>query len=38
LLQVLVARTKAGTKVPVTVMRNGEEIKLEVTVAQRPTR
>jgi len=38
LLQVLVARTKVGTKVPVTIVRNGEEKKLEVTVAQRPAR
>jgi serine protease Do len=36
LLRLLVARTKVGTTVPVTVLRNGEELKLDVTVAQRP--
>jgi serine protease Do len=37
LLRLLVARTKVGTTVPATILRNGEEMKLDVTVAQRPT-
>jgi serine protease Do len=36
LLRLLIARTKVGTKVPVTIVRNGETIKLEVTVAPLP--
>jgi serine protease Do len=37
LLRLLVARTKVGTTVKVTVLRNGEELKLDVTVAERPS-
>ncbi len=37
LLRLLVARTKVGTTMPVTIIRNGEEMKLDVTVAQRPS-
>jgi serine protease Do len=36
LLRVLIARTKVGTKVPVTILRDGETIKLDVTVAALP--
>ncbi len=35
-LQLEVAATKPGTKVPVEIMRNGDEKKLEVTVKQLP--
>ncbi len=38
LLRLLVARTKVGTKVPVVVMRGGEEVKLDVTVGESPAR
>ena len=38
LLRLLVARTKVGTTVPVTILRNGEETKVDVTVSQRPSR
>jgi serine protease Do len=37
MLRLLVARTKVGATVPVTILRNGEEMKLDVTVTQRPT-
>jgi serine protease Do len=36
LLILLIARTKVGTTVPMTVLRNGETIKLDVTVAALP--
>jgi serine protease Do len=36
LLQLLVGRTKVGTAVPVTIVRDGKEMKLEVTVGPRP--
>jgi serine protease Do len=36
LLILLIARTKVGTTVPVTVNRNGETIKLDVAVTARP--
>ncbi len=36
LLFVLIARTKVGTTVPVTIIRSGEETTLDVTVAELP--
>jgi serine protease Do len=36
LLILLIARTKIGTPVPVSINRNGETIKLDVTVTARP--
>jgi S1-C subfamily serine protease len=36
LLRLLAARTKVGTTVKVTVPRNGEELKLDITVVERP--
>ncbi len=36
LLSMLVARTKVGSKAKVTINRNGQELHLDVTVAQRP--
>ena len=35
-LKLLIARTKVGTTVPVTILRKGETIKLDVTVAALP--
>ena len=36
LLRLLVARTKVGATVPIVVLRNGNKLTLQVTVAERP--